>query len=217
MSIPPFRRLTLALLLVAFASASALLIPSVRTQALQRVGTALVAEDALALADAIVIGPDVAEAGVLEAADLVERGVATRVVVIGEPVTDISREFAQRGVLYEDPPAQLVRLLFGLGVRRTEVLRLTSGGTEEAAELVADWCARQKLRAVIVVTGTDHSRRFRRMLRRNLHGSGTQVIVRVARYSAFAPERWWQHRGTLRTGIIELQKLLLDVARHPFS
>ena len=48
---------------------------------------------------------------------------------------------------------------------------------------------------------------------------GRPVTVRVhsSRYARFDPDRWWQTRTGLRTGIVELQKLLLDIARHPFS
>jgi hypothetical protein len=211
------RSVRLASLVAALAATGALLIPSIRTPALYRVGTTLVAEDPLAPADAIVIGPDVAEAGALEAADLVHDGIATRVTVIGDPLSAISHEFAERGVSYVDPPAQLVRLLNDLGVQHADLIRLSVGGTDEAASLLPEWCERQKLRSIVLVTGTDHSRRFRRVLRRTMHASRTQVIVRASRYSAFAPERWWRSRGTLRTGIVELQKLLLDIARHPLS
>ena len=38
-----------------------------------------------------------------------------------------------------------------------------------------------------------------------------------ARYSDFDPDRWWQTREGTRTGIIEMQKLLLDVVRYPTS
>jgi F420-dependent methylenetetrahydromethanopterin dehydrogenase len=203
--------------MAALVAATALLIPSVRTQALQRAGSALVAEDPLAPADAIVIGPDVAEAGALEAADLVKRGVATRVMVIGDPMTAISEELTRRGVPYEDPPTQLVQLLNGLGVHQSELLRLSVGGTGEASRLLREWCDREQIQSVVLVTGADHSRRVRRVVRRIMHGSRTHVIVRVSRYSAFAPERWWRSRGTLRTGIVELQKLVLDVVQHPFS
>lgn len=66
MKMRAFRRLAQAFLPVVLATAGALLIPSVRTLVLYRVGTALVAEDALAPADVIVIGPDAAETGTLE-------------------------------------------------------------------------------------------------------------------------------------------------------
>jgi hypothetical protein len=50
-----------------------------------------------------------------------------------------------------------------------------------------------------------------------MKGHQAVVTVRGARYSTFDPSLWWQTRAGVRTGIVELQKLLLDVVRHPFS
>ena len=44
-----------------------------------------------------------------------------------------------------------------------------------------------------------------------------RVMVQAERYSGFDPDRWWQTRGGIRTAIIELEKLVLDVVLHPFS
>ncbi|MBA2302395.1 MAG: YdcF family protein [Acidobacteria bacterium] len=195
----------------------ALLVPWSRTQFLLGVGAALVAQDTLAHADVIVIGPDVGEAGVLEAADLVAVGMGSHVAVLGVPTTMVSLEFRRRGLPYTDASTQLVALLHVLGVPNAEVLGPSANGTEEGAARLAEWSVRQNVRSIIVVTGPDHSRRFRRVLRRSLAGSGTRVMVTVSRYSAFTSARWWHQRGTLRTGLIELQKLLLDVLRHPLG
>jgi len=43
------------------------------------------------------------------------------------------------------------------------------------------------------------------------------VRIRSARYSSFDPDRWWTTRDAVRTEIVEIQKLLLDVVRHPIS
>jgi hypothetical protein len=211
------RRVALASLLIAFAVACALLVPSIRTGALSSVGAVLVAEDALAPVDIIVVGLDAPEAGALEAADLVRQGITTRVAVLAGPVSIVGQEFSRRGVAYEDPPTQSVRLLRDLGVEGAELLRLSVNGTEEAGQLLPEWCTQQKIQSLMIVTGADHSRRVRRVLRRNMRGASTQVIVRFSRYSPFTPDRWWLQRGTLRSGIVELQKLLLDMALHPVS
>jgi hypothetical protein len=43
------------------------------------------------------------------------------------------------------------------------------------------------------------------------------VSVRTTRYATFDPDRWFETRWGLRIGVVELEKLLLDVVRHPFS
>jgi hypothetical protein len=213
------RRAALAAALLVLGSASAVAIPAIRAPILGLVGAALVAQDPLGPADAIVIAPDLTEAGALDVADLVEGSSlsAARVMVIAPPVNPVAEVFAHRGVAYEDRATQVMRLLRGLGVEQAELLRLAAGGTEDAGRVLPEWCASHHVRSVIVLTGADHSRRIRRVLRRSMAGSTIHLMVRVSRYAGFTADEWWQYRGGLRTGIVEFEKLLLDVARHPIS
>jgi hypothetical protein len=50
-----------------------------------------------------------------------------------------------------------------------------------------------------------------------MKGHSTRVMVQAERYSNFDPDRWWESRTGTRKGIIEFQKLMLDVVLHPFS
>ena len=70
---------------------------------------------------------------------------------------------------------------------------------------------------VLVADEPVDSRRLRRVLRRAMQGLPTRVAIRRARKSPFDPDRWWENPAGIRPGIIELQKLLLDVVRHPIS
>jgi hypothetical protein len=67
------------------------------------------------------------------------------------------------------------------------------------------------------VSSKDHSRRLRRVLDRVMNGDSTRVMVHPERYSSFDPERWWETRSSVRTEIVELQKLSLDVVLHPIE
>jgi hypothetical protein len=97
-----------------------------------------------------------------------------------------------------------------------EVIPRAVAGTDDEGRVLPGWCDQRGLRSVVVVTTSDHSRRLRRVLRRSMGIRPTRVIVRSARFSPFDPDRWWQTSDTKRIGIIELQKLLLDVLLHPF-
>jgi uncharacterized SAM-binding protein YcdF (DUF218 family) len=191
-------------------------VPATRRAVLQAAGRALVAADEAARADAIVLAGEPA-ACALEVADLVHAGVASRVAVLA-PVEDpgLAREFARRGVDYEDAARLSVRLLGGLGVEGVETIPDRVEGTEDQGRVLPRWCDRRHVRSVIVVTDQDHSRRLRRVLRRTMSGR-TSVSVRGSRYSSFDPDHWWMTREGTRTGVIELQKLLLDLVRHPLS
>src|SRR5262249_49316050 len=73
------------LLLIAWAAATIVAVPSVRQAVLRTAGWALVIDEPVAPADIIVVSLDSGGAGALEAADLVQSGVATRVAVFADP------------------------------------------------------------------------------------------------------------------------------------
>jgi len=192
-------------------------IPAIRTPILRAMGQALVADDSPAPADMIVVATGADGAGVLEAADLVQSGVSTRVAVFADPPDAVvDREFVRRGVPYDDWAARSIQQLNGLGVKTVEVIPRAVAGTDDESRVLPEWCDQRRLGSVLVVTTSDHSRRLRRALRRSMGGRPTRVIVRSARFSPFDPDRWWQSPDTRRIGVIELQKLLLDLLRHPF-
>jgi hypothetical protein len=156
-------------------------------------------------------------AGVLEAADLVRAGVAARVALFSSPLDAADRELVRRGLPFEDDAARSVRYLRALGVARVEAIPDAVAGTEDECRALPLWCDRNGIGSVVVVTTPDHSRRLRRVLHRFMRGHPTRVAVRVARYSQFDPDRWWQTRDGARIAIVELEKLLADVLLHPLS
>jgi hypothetical protein len=193
-------------------------VPAVRTPILQAAGSALVVDEAVVEpADIIVVAVGADGAGVLEAADLVRRGIATRVGVFPDPPDEVNREFIRRGIPYEDRAARSIQQLKSLGVAIVEQAPNTAAGTDEESDILPAWCDQRQFRSVIVVTTSDHSRRLRRALVRAMQGRDTKLTIRSSRYSQFDPDRWWQTRTGIRTGIVELEKVVLDVVRHPLS
>jgi hypothetical protein len=208
-----------ATLLAALASAAFAIVAirSLREPVLRAAGWALVINnEPVASADVIVLSLDSGGAGALEAADLVQSGVSKRVAVFEDPPSGEDHEFIHRGLPYEDAGARQIRQLRMLGVKDvTEISRID--GTESEGRVLPQWCDEQHLRSIVVVAKKDHSRRLRRVLDRDMKGYSTEVVVQAARYSSFDPDRWWETRGGVRTEIVELQKLLLDVMLHPMS
>jgi hypothetical protein len=188
-----------------------------REPILRAAGWALVVnEEPVAPADIIVLTLDSGAAGALEAADLVQSGVAKRVAVFDEPPNREQEEFTRRGLPYEDAGARQVRELKALGV--TDVVHISKVyGTGDEGQALPPWSDEQHLQSMVVVATKDHSRRLRRVLDRVMKGHATHAKVQAARYSDFDPDRWWETRGGVRTEIIELQKLLLDFVRRPFQ
>jgi hypothetical protein len=170
-------------------------ISAIRRPILRAVGWALVVKERVEPADVVVLAYNTDFAGMLEAADLVHSGVATRVAVFDDPPDSVALEFIRRGIAYEDA-ARSVRQLKALGVDNIEEIPRNARGTEDIGRVLPGWLDQQGLRSVVVVTTSDHSRRLRRVLHRSMKGHQTRVTVRCARYSAFDPDRWWEsHDG----------------------
>jgi hypothetical protein len=190
-------------------------VPAIRGAMLRAVGWVLVVDEPVEPADVIVVPEWAGAAGALEASDLFHRGIARRVALLPVPADRAEQELVRRGISWVDESTALVQLLRSLGVANVEVIRDPAAGTEEEGQVLLSWSDQQKFRSIVVVSNPDHSRRVRRVLRRSIRGHSTRVTVRSTRYSAFDADRWWTTRDGLRTAIAELQKLLLDVVRHP--
>jgi hypothetical protein len=191
-------------------------IRSLREPVLRAAGWVLVVNEPVSSADIIVLTLDSGGAGALEAADLVQSDISKRVAVFMDPPDETDLEFIRRGLPYEDGAARQIRQLRSLGV--TDVVQISRvDGTEAEGQVLPPWCDGHHLRSIVVVAAKDHSRRLQRVLERVMKGHPTRVTVQPARYSSFDPDRWWETRDGVRTEIIELQKLLLDVVLHPMS
>jgi hypothetical protein len=202
---------------VTLAAAAIVAIPSIRESVLRAAGWALVVNEPIAPADVIVVSLGSGGVGALEAADLVEGGIAKRVAVFTDPPSGEDHEFIRRGLPYEDASARQIRQLRWLGV--TDVMQIpgTEAGTEGEGQVLPPWCDQHQFRSIVFVAARDHSRRWRRVLNRVMRGHPTRVMVQPARYSIFDPDRWWETRDGVRTEIVELQKLVLEIVLHPLS
>jgi hypothetical protein len=213
-----WQRWTGKVLLLVLLSAASLGIYIGRRPILRAAGWALVVNEQVLSADFIIVAIDADGGGALEVDDLVHSGVATRVAVFTEPAdTMVAQEFIRRGIPYEDAGARAVRQLQALGIDNIERIPTSVAGTEDEGPVLAEWCDQHRFRSVVVVSSADHSRRLRRVLHRSMKGHQTRVTVRSARYLVFDPDRWWEAHGGIRTEIEELEKLLLDILRHPIS
>lgn len=190
-------------------------VPAIRLQVLRQTGWILVADDPVEPADVNVISVDAGGAGVFEAADLVDRGIATRVGVLADHLTEEDRELARRGLPAEDVAGRSVRQLASLGVTEVERISRPVSGTTDVDPVLTAWCDERGFDSVVVVTKSSHFRRLRRVLHHAVSKDELTVMVRSSAYSEFDPDRWWETRSGIRTAIVELQKLLLDVAVHP--
>jgi uncharacterized SAM-binding protein YcdF (DUF218 family) len=209
------RRLAIALLAVAVCTCCVFLVPEWRQASLRAMGWALVAEDPPPrAADIVIVSTDSLAAGILEAADLVHAGVATRVGLFERTASPLRLELVRRGLPHLDLQTYSLDLLQSLGIAHVEMIPAVAGTVDEG-QMLQQWCTSNNIHSIVFVSMADHSRRTRRVLDRALGRHGIHVAVRWARFSQFDPDHWWQDRNGQRVEIIESQKLLLDLLLHP--
>jgi hypothetical protein len=203
------------ILVVVALAALAVVAARFRHPVLRAAGWALVVDEPVASADIIVVSLDSDGAGALEAAYLVQSGISKRVAVFMGAPREQDYEFTRRGVPNEDEGERQIRQLRSLGV--TDIARISQvTGTEDEVIALAPWCDELQLRSIVFVAHMDHTRRLRRVLDRTMKGHATRVAVKPARYTPnFDPDRWWETRNSIRTELIELEKLLSDIMLHP--
>jgi hypothetical protein len=206
------RRLRLLLVAVVVIGTSGALTPSIA----RSIGGVLVATDVLEVADVIIVPGWTHESGALEAADLYKRGIASRVAVLGPAPEPSRQELIRRGVVAIGDP-WVVSLMRRLGVQTIEVIPGYSTGTDADGKLIASWLEQNRVRSAVVVATSEHSRRLRRIMHRALEDKAASVLVVSARFSTYEPDRWWKTRAGVRTTLVELEKLLVDVVTHPFD
>ena len=215
---PSFRlpRWASILILVGAAAAPIAAFPSIREPVLRAAGWALVVSEPVLPADIIVVSLSSGGAGALEAADLIQTGIARRVAVFTD--AEWGRwEFIRRGLPYEDESARRIRQLRWLGVTDVVEIPRTQAGTEGEGQVLPSWCDQHQIRSIVFVAARDHSRRVRFVLGRVMKGHPTRVMVQPAHYSTFDPDLWWETRDGVRMEIVELQKLLLEIVLHPMA
>ena len=205
-------RLAAALAIVAIV----VFVAPVRDRLLVSVGELLATADQPAPADTAVITPESGAAGDIEAGDLYAKGLVKSVVVLVPAPLPIDLELARRGVRL---PNFTLDTLEQLGIPETAIRTLEAGegGTTENTAALSAWAGPRTGERFLVIVGPTHARRYRRAILRVWPPGHPRPLVIATPYSAFRPATWWQSRTTLRDGLMELEKLVLDYVQHPFG
>jgi uncharacterized SAM-binding protein YcdF (DUF218 family) len=194
------RRIILIVAVVAVATAS---------YACYRVGSYLYAEDPLQRADAICVLAGTRMERPLEAADLYLQGWARHIVLTEETPDSGIVTLERRGFDFPSN-AEIARdIMVRLGVPSTaiEILQEIHDSTAHEANSLRRIAVARGWKRIIVVTSKFHTRRGGFAIRRELKGSGTDVIMRGSRYDSADPVHWWRTRAGVRNAINETQKL----------
>jgi len=177
------------------AAALAVLVVAAHRPALRLVGRALVVEDALAPADAVVViagGIPTREAA---AAGLYRAGWAPRVVLSNDFTPDRVRELIALGARHLDyqGESRLVLEKHGLPPDAIVLLPIPVRTTEAELRVVAETARARGWRRVILVTSPRHSRRVKLVWTREASGS-IEGLIALVKDDDFPGEGWWRKR-----------------------
>lgn len=186
------RRLAVAALL---AAALVVLAVAAHRPALRLIGRALVVEDALAPADAIVVMAGGIPTREATAAGLHRRGWAPVVVLSNDFTPDRVRELIALGVRRLDYQGESRLALEKYGVPPDAIVALSVPvkTTEAELRLVAEAARARGWRRIILVTSPEHSRRVKLVWTREA-SVGIEGLVALVKEDDFPGDGWWRKR-----------------------
>jgi uncharacterized SAM-binding protein YcdF (DUF218 family) len=174
------------------------------------VGSFLYAENPLQRADAIGVLAGTRMERQLEAADLYLQGYAP-IIVLTEETPDNGIVMLERRGFDVPTTAEIARdvmVRLGVPVDAVEILPGIHDSTAHEANTLRRTAVARGWRRLIVVTSKFHTRRGGFAVRREMGGSGIEVIMRGSRYDPADPRHWWRTRNGVRWTASESQKLL---------
>lgn len=163
--------------------------------ALRLIGRALVVEDALAPADAVVVVAGGSPTREATAAGLYRRGLAPLIVLSKDFTPDRVRQLIVLGVRRLDfqEEARLVLHKHGVPPDAIVALAVPVKTTETELRLVAEAARARGWRRVILVTSPQHSRRVKLVWTRESSGS-VEGLIALVKEDDFPGDGWWRKR-----------------------
>jgi len=167
-------------------------------------------EDPLQKADAIFVLAGTRAERLLEGYELYKAGYAPVMLLSPGRPEPGERILKERGLSYLLEVEQQRDVLLQSGVPATAVIAEAGyvDNTAQEAELLRRYVPSRGWKRVIVVTSKFHVRRTSFAFRREMNGTGCEILTRASRYDPADPAKWWRTRADFRYGITEWQKLV---------
>jgi uncharacterized SAM-binding protein YcdF (DUF218 family) len=167
-------------------------------------------DDPLQKADAIFVLAGTRAERLLEGYELYKAGYAPVIMLSPgrpEPGEQVLKE---RGISFPLESEQQRDALLQIGVPPQALIADTGyvDNTAQEAELLRRYVQSRGWKRVIVVTSKFHVRRTSFAFRREMNGTGCEILTRASRYDSADPANWWHTRADFRYGITEWQKLV---------
>lgn len=170
---------------------------------------ALVVSEPLASADAIVVlsGSSAYVERTRKAAQLYREGRAPLVLLTNDQTRGGWSSAQQRNPFFvERATDELIKA--GVPADSIRIVPGIAETTRDEALIVRDYSVSERLRSVLIVTSSYHSRRALRTLRRAVYGTGIVVGVDPAPEDSLRSATWWLRPEGWRTVGVEFVKLV---------
>lgn len=180
-----------------------------RVPVMVQLGRALVAEDPLREADAIVVLMGSVPDRVVHGVDLYREDYSDNLVMVRTREYDDYEIMETLGLEIPDAVDINKDIALQLDVPQEDIVVLDYGSdsTFDEAVAVKQYVEAQGKETVIVVTSRYHSARSKKTFQRVL-GDNFEVLSSPSPYDPFDPEGWWKHRSQARSVIFEYQKFI---------
>ena len=168
---------------------------------LEALGRALIADDPLRPADAILVLSGESRKGdrVQHAVALYKQGLAPLLVLSGTPAgfRTHEAEIMQRHAEY-----------LGMPPGRVLAVKHDSDSTKEEAEAVVPVLQRRGVKEVILVTSNYHTARAKRIFVKAAGPAGPRFLASPVDDGLFDPDGWWKRRRYAKTFVYEASKTI---------
>jgi len=177
-----------------------------------RAGTWLVKDDAPVHADAMVILMGSIADRVLQAADVYQKRLAGKVIIVEESM-GAYKELEARGVHIISNTIQVRNAVIALGIPADSIIILPGDArsTQQEALIIRKYLANKPgMDTLLLVSSAPHTRRASIIFEKAFGKTGTPVIFYCSpsKYSNFRGNGWWKHKEEIQAVLSEYVKLL---------
>lgn len=146
----------------------------------------------------------------VEAIDLYNQGYAPTIVLTYRIEEPAFKALAARGVSFPAAADEARDVFIRLGIPPAAIILppRVHDNTAQEAQTLRELARKNGWHRVIVVTSPYHLRRAGFAVRRQMKGTGIEIVMHGTRYEEVHPDRWWSTREDLRWVLDEGAKLI---------
>ena len=148
---------------------------------------------------------------VLQAADLYNRGVADKVIIVEESMGAF-KKLEERGVHIISNTMQARNAAVSLGIPADSIIILPgfARSTQEEAIIIREYLAKANgIDTLLLISSAPHTRRASLIFRKAFEANANKVLVcsSPSKYSGYTGKGWWKNKEGIQTVVMEYLKM----------